>query len=84
VNALARARGPVPHRSMALRDLRDDVQLMARRAEHAPAHYHGCPSCYEPEACLLDCTIEPDLGEHKGCGIGGYAVCSTCTKAGAR
>lgn len=45
---------------------------------HTPAHYHPCPECYEPEACLYDCRIEADLGTHKGCPMGDYDPCSRC------
>lgn len=65
-----------------LRVFLDDLYFFLRRPRRAPAHYHGCPSCYEYEACAMDCFVEPDLGEHKGCGIGAYDVCSTCRKAG--
>ncbi len=68
---------------MTLASLREDVRLWRREhPEHAPAHYHACPCCYEHEACTLDCAIEPDLGEHKGCPFGDHAVCTTCIKAG--
>lgn len=66
----------------ATRDFSDDVRIFRDRRRRAPAHYHGCPECYEPEACTMDCTIEPDLGEHKGCAMGAYDLCSTCRKRG--
>ena len=69
---------------MIPRALRDDLRGFIadkRRTEHAPAHYHGCPECYEHEPCTLNCAIEPELGTHKGAPIGDYVACSRCEKA---
>jgi hypothetical protein len=57
-----------------------DVHVFLARPRRPPAHYHGCPECYEPEACTLPCSIEPDLGTHKGCPFGFYDVCSSCRR----
>ena len=30
------------------------------------AHYHRCPECYEYHNCVMNCTIEPDMGTYEG------------------
>ena len=61
--------------------LSDDLRAFRDRARHAPPHVHRCPECYEPEACGLDCDIEPDLMLDNGMPCGSCLVCSGCRKA---
>lgn len=43
-------------------------------------HYHHCPECYEYHDCTMNCTIEPDLGTHKGRPFGSHCLCDKCDK----
>lgn len=59
----------------------EEVAAFRARHRHAPPHVHRCPTCYEPEACGLDCSIEHDLALDNGTPCGGYLTCSACQRA---
>lgn len=52
------------------------------RSREAVAHYHACPGCYEYHACVMPCTIEHDLGAHRGAPLGSHCLCDRCERAG--
>jgi hypothetical protein len=61
----------------------DNILIAIARCEIAlandRAHLHSCPSCFEREMCtIVDCTVEPDLGDWHGIPFGAHCRCEQC------
>lgn len=61
----------------------DSILIAIARCEIAltndHAHLHSCPECFDREVCtMVECTIEPDLGDSHGIPFGAHYRCQNC------